>query len=115
MDTLSIKKGDTFTALCQRVDSNGTPVNISGYTITSRVRSIGGFSEALTVVVVTPSIGQFSLNATSTATASWPVCKAIDGAVTEKNFLYCDVQYLNGATVESSETFTLQVFEDVTT
>jgi hypothetical protein len=28
--------------------------------------------------------------------------------------LYCDVQYVSGSTVESSETFTLQVFEDVT-
>lgn len=114
MNTLAIKKGDTFSALCQRVDQNGNPVNISGYTITSRVRSTTGFSGNLTVVVVTPAQGQFSINATATATASWPVCKSIDGTITEKNFLYCDVQYVSGSTVESSETFTLQVFEDVT-
>lgn len=114
MDNLSIKKGDTFSALCQRVDQNGSPVNLTGYTISSKVKSVDGFSQDLSVVIITPATGQFSISATATATTSWPVCKSIDGTPTNKNILYCDVQYVNGTTVESSETFALQVFEDVT-
>lgn len=114
MDTLSIKKGDTLSILCQRVDESGTPINLTGYTIASSVRTTQGFSEALSVLVVNNANGQFSLNQTATNTANWPVSKSVDGTITSKNFLYCDVQYTLGSTVESSITFVIQVLEDVT-
>jgi hypothetical protein len=115
MANLSIKSGDTFSALCQRVDENGEPISISGVTVTSSVRNISGsFSQALTVAVVDAAIGQFSISATATSTNTWPISTSIDGTVTPRNFLFCDVQYTSGFTVQSSETLIIQVFEDVT-
>ncbi len=114
MSNLTVKKGDTFSVLCQRVDADNNPVSVSGYTITSKVNSIGTFTQSLTVTLVDPAQGQFSISATATDTANWPVFQALDGTTANMNILYCDVQYSLSPYVESTDTFSIYVIEDVT-
>lgn len=114
MSNLTVKKGDTFSVLCQRTNESGTPLSISGLTITSSVRSTGGFSAALSTAVVNASLGQFTIGATSGQTSTWPVYQSMDGTVAKGNILYCDVQYSSAGVIESTETFQILVEEDIT-
>lgn len=114
MANITIKRGDTFSVLCQRVDENNSPLSLSGYTITSKVESVSGFTQTLTVTVVNSTLGQFSINATATETASWPVFQGIDGTTSSMNTLYCDIQYTASPYVESTDTFAIYVVEDIT-
>ena len=114
MSNLTVKKGDTFSVLCQRVDANNTPLDISGYTIASKVNSIGSFTQSLTVTIINAALGQFSISASATDTLDWPVFQALDGTTSKMNTIYCDVQYTIGSYVESTETFSIYVIEDVT-
>ena len=114
MSNLTVKKGDTFSVLCQRVDADNNPVSVAGYTITSKVNSIGNFTQSLTVNPADPTLGYFSINATATDTLDWPVFQALDGTTSKMNILYCDVQYTSGSYVESTDTFSIYVIEDVT-
>lgn len=114
MDNLTVKRGDTFSVLCQKVDESGNPLDISSYAITSTIKSVGGFTQNLSVSILDATTGQFVLNATATNTQGWPVFKAMDGTQSVKNVLYCDVQYTSSPYVESSETFYVYVIEDIT-
>ena len=114
MSNLTVKKGDTFSVLCQRVDENNNPLSTSGYTITSKVNTIGTFTQSLTVTPINTALGQFTINATATDTLDWPVFQALDGTTSKMNIIYCDVQYASGSYVESTDTFSIYVIEDVT-
>lgn len=100
MESRTIKRGDTLLLSCTRRDGAGNPVVLTGLTITAKVR-YRQFSEALTVTPVDPANGGFSLSSTNTAT--WPVAA-----------LKCDVQFISGSVVTSSQTFEIVVEEDVT-
>lgn len=112
--SITVKSGDTFSLSCTRVDANGAPVNLTGLTITSKVRNISGFEDDLTVTVTNAAAGQFSLSALPADTSLWPVSQSVDGTVFRPNILYCDVQYVTGGVTQSSETFDIVVVEDVT-
>ena len=114
MSNLTVKKGDTFSVLCQRVDADNNPVSISGYTIASKVNSIGSFTQSLTIGIVNAALGEFTISATATDTLDWPVFQALDGTTSKMNIVYCDVQYTLGSYVESTDTFSIYVIEDVT-
>jgi hypothetical protein len=100
MESRTIKRGDTLLLSCTRRDGAGVPVVLTGMTITAKVR-YRSFSEPLTVALVDPANGVFSLS--STNTAAWPVAT-----------LKCDVQFVSGTVVTSSQTFAIVVEEDVT-
>ena len=111
---VELKTGDDLSIACTRIDSNGDPVDISSYTVTADVKTTYGFNEALTVTVTDAATGQFTLSALAAATADWPIYIAMDEAKTSRNILYCDVQYVAGGVVDSSETFEIWVHDDIT-
>ena len=101
------KKGDTLSYSCSWKDSTGTAINLTGYTIASQVRATG-FVGNLTVTITDAVNGLFTLSATATQTATWPVT---DGASSR---VFCDIQFTLGAVVVSTETFQIIVVQDIT-
>jgi hypothetical protein len=96
------KRGDTFTLTVTRRDAAGAPINITGATVTSKMRR-GTVEIPLTATPTNPTGGVVTLTATATATALWA-----------PGLYDCDVQYTSGSDVQSSETFQIEVVEDVT-
>lgn len=101
------KRGDTFSLTCTWTDSLGTAINLTGYTFKSQVRATS-FVDTLTVTVTDAANGVFTIAATATATANWPVTDSLSSK------LFCDIQFTNGTTVTSTETFQIVVVEDIT-
>jgi len=101
------KKGDTLSYSCSWKDSAGTAINLTGYTIKSQVRAVG-FVGDLTATVTNAANGLFTLSATATQTAAWPIT---DGAASQ---VFCDIQFTIGSVVVSSETFQIIVIQDIT-
>lgn len=104
--SINFKRGDTLTIECTRRDADGTPVDLTGLTIASKVRN-GGFEDTLTVTVVDAGAGTFTLAQTATLTALWPISA-------EWSDMLCDVEFVDGANVVSSETFAINVLADIT-
>lgn len=99
---IKVKRGDTFARLVQLVD-NGAPVDITDWTIASQLRYQNGTLLAqLAVGIVDAVNGRFSL--TFADTTAWPV-QAFNS----------DIQFTSaGATIASTETFVVQVIQDIT-
>lgn len=75
MPTLAaIKQGATFRLPCRYLDGGGDPVDLTGYTITSTLKSqeSNAVVQALTVAVTDAAGGLFEVRATATETATWP-------------------------------------------
>jgi len=109
MTTITHKKGDTL-ELTMQLKRDGSPVDITNYTITSQMRdstdallSTDNFDGSLTVTIIDASVGQFVLGASSTETSEWDT-RTYD----------CDVQLLDGGNTSSSETFKIKVTKDIT-
>lgn len=107
MGNIYHKTGDTLSLTCTYVDSGGNAVDITGYTIASKVKAVG-FEDTLTVTKTDAANGVFTISATATATSSWPVTTTSDSR------LFCDVQFTLGSVVQSSETFQIIVVQDIT-
>lgn len=107
MGNLYHKTGDTLSLTCTYTDSSGNPINITSYTIASKVKAVG-FEDTITVTKTNAANGVFTLSATATDTASWPVTVSIASR------LFCDVQFTSGSVVQSSETFQIIVVQDIT-
>lgn len=101
------KKGDTLSYSCAWKDSSGVAMNLTGYTVASQVRAVG-FVDNLTVTVTSAVNGLFTLSATASQTALWPITSGADSRV------FCDVQFTTGSTVVSSDTFQIIVVQDIT-
>lgn len=104
--SITFKRGDTLSITCQRLTAAQAAFNLVGYTVAATVRN-GGFSQALTVSMTSPSTGQFTLSQTAANTALWPVSDD------DESEMLCDVQFTSGS-VESTETFKIVVQEDIT-
>ena len=100
----TIKPGDTLLLQCTVTEDNGTtPLNLTGWTIASQVRTKrGSLLSELTVDLHTPLAGQYSLR--SDATATWPTGMA------EMDISYTD----SGGRVMSTETLLVSIEHDVT-
>ena len=100
----TIKPGDTLFLECTVTEDDGTtPLNLTGWTIASQVRTKRSVLLAdLTVDLHTPASGQFSLR--TDATTTWPTGMA------EMDISYTDA----GGRVMSTETLTIRVEHDVT-
>ena len=105
--SITFKRGDTLSITCQRLTASLTAFSLVGYTVAATVRN-GGFSQALTVTITTPATGEFTISQTAINTALWPVSDEDDDSI-----MYCDIQFTSGS-VESTETFKIDVREDIT-
>ena len=102
MAQIRFKRGDTFSLSCTyKVD--GVPTSVSSIDIDSQIRdNRGSLVQNLTVTKLV-NTGEFTLIATATETAEWPV-----------SVLRCDVQFSQGGTVRSTQTIDISVLEDIT-
>jgi hypothetical protein len=85
-------------------EDNGTPVDITGWTIASQVRYSKKLISDLTITITDGPQGQFTVSLPSAETATWPARK-----------LKCDIQFdrpVEGRV--SSQTFVIDVSEDQT-
>lgn len=94
---IPMKRGDTFSAVCQRVG-----VDITSTTIRSQIRA-GAWRQDLTVTKTNAATGEFTLSATAADSELWPV-----GAAS------WDIEYTDAGEVHSTETVKLVIVEDVT-
>lgn len=101
------KKGDTLSYSCSWKDSSGVAIDLTGYTVNSQVRATS-FVGTLTATITDAVNGLFTLSATATETATWPVT---DGPF---SLLFCDVQFTVGSIVVSSDTFQVIIAQDIT-
>lgn len=97
MTTATVKRGDTFSAQCQRVG-----VDISATTIRSQIRA-GAWVQDLTVTKTNAATGDFTLSATAADSELWPVGNAT-----------WDIEYTDAGNVRSTETVKLRIVEDIT-
>lgn len=97
------KRGDTFTLTITRRNSAGAVVNLTGFQVRAQMRRAPRVI-TLTAQVTVPAGGICVLSAAPSATALWT-----------PGVYACDVEYTSaGGEVESSETFYVEVLEDVT-
>jgi hypothetical protein len=96
------KRGDTFNILCEYKDANNQPIDLTNITVTSQVRDTNdNLIDTLVYTVVDAISGQYTLSAASTP--NWVVGK-----------LLCDIQYINGGTTTSTDTFIIDCIKDET-
>ncbi len=99
----TIKQGDTFILACT-YKQDGVATSVENFTIRAQVRdSSDDLVQELTVAKAnqTTNPGVFTLAAG--LTTSWPIDQ-----------LRCDIQFSEGGTVRSTQTFYIAVEEDVT-
>lgn len=96
------KRGDTFALTVTRLDAAGNPVSLAGVTVACKMRS-GSASITLTTAITNAAGGVVALSAAPAATVNWA-----------PGVYSCDVQYSTGGDVQSSDTFEIEVVEDVT-
>lgn len=102
--SLRIKRGDTFLLAFAAKTDEGTVQDLTGYAVTSQVRSAQGALVAdLDVAIVDAVAGSLTLGATAAATAAWPLGK-----------LVADLRLEVGGDVLHTETLELVVIEAVT-
>lgn len=104
--TYEFVRGDDFVIPMTLTDpdNNGTPVDITGWTIASQVRYARKLISDLDVTITNASAGEFSISLPKEQTALWPVRK-----------LKCDIQFdrpVEGRV--SSQTFIIDCMEDQT-
>jgi hypothetical protein len=107
MADITHKRGDTFTMAITATDSTGAAIDLTDFTLASQVRKadeVRTLVENLTATVTDATAGAFTLSATATQTALWPI-----------ETLLHDVQFTqpDGA-VWSSPTDRIRIVEDIT-
>lgn len=108
--SISMKAGETFSLDGLYADVDDEPIDVGDYTITSQVRRLPARTlvEDLTVVIdpdQATNTGVFTISATATATAEWPL-----------GSLICDVRLEDGdGVVQYTATFSIVVAQAVTT
>lgn len=97
MTTPTIKRGDTFEALCQRVG-----VDITTTTIRSQIRAKSWVQDLL-VTKTNAATGEYTLSATAADAELWPLGPAL-----------WDIEYTDAGNVRSTDTVKLRIVEDIT-
>ena len=104
MAVIEFKRGDTFTLQGQVKDSEGTPIDITGWSIRSHIRKGSELVIVLTVTFIDVLTGVYQLSATPEDTSLFPVGQ-----------LVCDIEYTTAAgQVMSTETFEITCTKDIT-
>lgn len=104
--TYEFVRGDDFVIPMTLTDpaNNGSPVDITGWTIASQIRYARKLISALDTTIINGPLGQFTISLPKEQTALWPVRK-----------LKCDIQFdrpVEGRV--SSKTFIIDCTEDQT-
>jgi len=102
MKQIKFKRGDTFNLTCT-YKVNGVATSVSDIDIDSQIRDNRGALVQDLAVTKLVGTGEFTLIATATETAEWPT-----------SVLRCDVQFSEGGSVRSTQTFDVVVLEDIT-
>jgi len=105
LQTIEIKRGDTLALECQVLELDEvTPIDITGWTIRSQVRSTAGaLLTSLTVAITDAAEGKYTVVASPVDTATWPRVARMDIEYTDAD-----------DTVQSTETLALDVLRDIT-
>lgn len=101
-----IKRGATFEAACTHRDAAGAAVNLTGWTLTSQVRTQGGRLVGDLTVTLADQVadpGSFTVRAEAAATAAWPL-----------DVLIWDIRFDAPTGVVFTETVELEVLRQVT-
>lgn len=101
------KRGDTFQHECQYLNMFGSPVDITSYTISSKIRSVN-FEYTFTVTKTDAVNGKFTITAPSVDTATWPV------KTSSESTSFCDIQLVNNGVTRSTVTLEVIIIEDIT-
>lgn len=103
--TYEFIRGDTFSIPMTLTDpeNNGSPVDLTGWTIASQVRYSKRLIDTLTVTITDAAQGEFVISMDEADTATWPARK-----------LKCDIQFDRPEGRVSSQTFIVDVSEDQT-
>ena len=101
-DTI-IENGATFQRVFNWKDSAGVGINLTGYTITGKVKAKTSDKAALATFTVAvsnqgTSPGEFTVSLSATQTAALPSKYSADGRKEELN-LYYDIEATTGSTV----------------
>lgn len=101
MVTINHKRGDTFELACAIPLAFGQSLTATA----SQIRRNGELVNQLTVTANTPTVDEYkyTISATATQTALWAIGEH-----------FIDIQYTIGVKVASTETFAVNVVEDIT-
>ena len=99
---ISHKRGDTWHKQCTFLDDDNQPQSLVGFSIRSEVRTLNNkLIDTLVINITDAANGEFELGPQSTS--DWPV-----------NTLQCDIEYTLAGKIFSTETFFINVKQDVT-
>jgi len=100
---IRIKRGETFLLECSVSNPDGSPVDLTGWTIVSQIRDGHGvLISALSVDIHTPAAGQYRLRGNDTD--AWPPGRA-----------HMDVAYTDvGGRALTTETVAVEIEHEVT-
>ena len=101
MESISIKRGDTFRLVCSVPLAFGQSLT----SVDAQIRRDNALTGSLLYSVVAATLTEFKydLSATAAQTAAWSLGRHV-----------CDIQYTAGAVVTSTPTFAINVVQDVT-
>ncbi len=100
---IDFKRGDTF-EIAGQLFSNGSPIDITGYTIRSHVRYKDNLVKNLTSSITDAAAGKYQVSATALETSVWPVYN-----------LTMDIEFTDTTPkVFSTETITIRMIKDET-
>jgi len=103
MNQIAIKRGETLLLECTVANPDGSPLDLTGWTIASQIRDgHDALIATLTVDLHAPAAGQYRLRCNPTA--AWPIGRA-----------YMDIAYNDvGGRAITTETLTISVDREVT-
>lgn len=102
MSEVQAKRGDTLILACTRTDAAGDPVDLTGQTITSQMKYLDE-SINLSVLVTDAAAGTLELFVSAAAMENASIGR-----------YSCDVEFDTGTRIISTETFYINVLEDIT-
>jgi len=107
--TIQNKIGDTIEWGCTYKDSDGVAIDLTGYTIRSQARLVDQFDSVLFDL----SIGN-GITINSLVDGTFTI-KIQDTTSYTKDFFNVDIEYTDSQSViKSTDTFTLQMLQDIT-
>ena len=100
------KNGDTL-LLSGIYKVNGSPADLTDYTIRSQIKKSGKFITSFTVTIadqaVLANVGLFTMEVSSSNTLNWT-----------PGLYVCDIEFVKDGIVRSTETFEIPVIEGIT-
>lgn len=101
---MCFKRGDTFNADGILQSKTGTPIDLTGYSISSQVRDGGWLVSTLDCSITDAALGKYNITKSYTDTQNWP----------DKD-LKMDIQFTTASNKKiSTETILLKVARDQT-